>query len=107
MPDPIILEAHEQSIVDCKIVRKQLDETLQFLKNRSGQAVVEEKDKKGIRKSRERALCMTKLQEAIMWLGMDMKAINEEQPGSAPNPYPESKNPENAIVAPTSEGLKL
>lgn len=50
---------------------------------------------------------MTKIQEAIMWLGMDLKAINEESPGAAPNPYPESYNPASSKIEPTSEGLKL
>ena len=37
--------------------------------------------------SRERSLAITKLQEAVMWLGMDLKRLNEE------NPYPNSKDP--------------
>lgn len=41
------------------------------------------------------------------WLGMDLKAMNEEQPGSIPNPYPNSKDPSNTIVEPTADGLKL
>lgn len=31
---------------------------------------------------RETSLVITKLQEAVMWLGMDLKRLNE------PNPYP-------------------
>lgn len=60
-----------------------------------------------VRASRERSLAVTKIQEAIMWLGMDLKAINEESPGTAPNPYPESYNPASPKIEPTSEGLKL
>lgn len=41
--------------------------------------------------SRERSLAITKLQEAVMWLGMDLKAINDES-GGAENPYPNSKD---------------
>lgn len=52
-------------------------------------------------KSRERSLSVTKLEEAIMWLGMDLKAA-----GTA-NPYPNSYKPENTIVDPTADGLKL
>lgn len=70
-----------------KELRKQLDATLQNVKM--------------CPKSRERSLCVTKLQEAIMWLGMDLKRQNE------PNPYPQSYNPENTDIAPTADGLKL
>lgn len=51
--------------------------------------------------SRERALAITKLQEAVMWLGMDLKRLNE------PNPYPHSKDPSNTVIDPTADGLKL
>lgn len=51
--------------------------------------------------SRERALAITKLQEAIMWLGMDLKRVG------APNPYPNSYKPENTTVEPTADGMKL
>lgn len=62
---------------------------------------------KDSRPSRERALAITKLQEAVMWLGMDLKRLNEESPGVSPNPYPNSKDPSNTKIEPTSEGLKL
>ena len=52
-------------------------------------------------KSRERSIAITKLQEAIMWLGMDLKRLG------TPNPYPESKNPESPVVHPTADGLKM
>lgn len=42
-----------------------------------------------------------------MWLGMDLKAINEESPGASPSPYPESYNPESPVIEPTADGLKL
>lgn len=31
-----------------------------------------------LRGSRERSIAITKLQESVMWLGMDLKAINDE-----------------------------
>lgn len=62
---------------------------------------------KDLPKSRERALCITKLQEAVMWLGMDLKRINEENPGAQENPYPNSKDPSNTKIEPTADGLKL
>lgn len=56
---------------------------------------------KSLPPSRERSLCITKLQEAVMWLGMDLKRLNE------PNPYPNSKDPSNTKIEPTADGLKL
>ena len=50
---------------------------------------------------RETSLVITKLQEAVMWLGMDLKRLNE------PNPYPESKNPNSMRIEPTADGLKM
>lgn len=81
-PTPI-----ENEIFENKQLRKVLDFKLQELKE--------------LPKSRERLLSITKLQEAIMWLGMDLKRLNE------PNPYPESYNPENSIVESTADNLKM
>jgi len=78
----------EEAIVETKQFRVDLDAVLQRLKDSP-------------RKSRERSLVVTKLQEAIMWLGMDLKDL------AAPNPYPNSYNPTNTIVEPTADGLKL
>lgn len=50
---------------------------------------------------RETSLVITKLQEAVMWLGMDLKRINDT------NPCPESKNPESMRIEPTADGLKM
>lgn len=50
---------------------------------------------------RETSLVITKLQEAVMWLGMDLKRINDT------NPYPESKNPESMRIEPTTDGIKM
>jgi hypothetical protein len=36
-------------------------------------------DLKGLPKSRERSIAITKLQETIMWLGMDLKRLGEEE----------------------------
>lgn len=49
----------------------------------------------------EVSICRLKLTEAVMWLGMDLKRLNE------PNPYPESKNPESIRIEPTADGLKM
>ena len=56
--------------------------------------------------SRERSLTITKRQEAVRWLGMDLKRISEET-GVPTNPYPDSKNPANTIIQPTADGLRL
>lgn len=48
--------------------------------------------------TRERALALTKLQEAQMWLGMDLRRIGDANPGFLADPYPHSKNPDNAII---------
>ena len=50
---------------------------------------------------REVSLVITKLQEAVMWLGMDLKRLNQ------PDPYPESKNPDSMKIAPIADGLKF
>jgi uncharacterized protein YegP (UPF0339 family) len=70
-----------------KELRQDMDAILQRLKPLPG--------------SRERSLSITKLQEAIMWLGMDLKRLNEE------NPYPESKNPDSDKIEPTADNMKM
>lgn len=80
-------EELDQEIKANKELRKALDIRLQLLKK--------------LRSSRERNLSITKLQESIMWLGMDLKRLNE------PNPYPDSYNPENNKIAPTADNLKM
>jgi hypothetical protein len=51
--------------------------------------------------SREVSLVVTKLQEAIMWLGMELKRLGN------PTPYPAGYDPTSARVEPTADGLKL
>ncbi len=77
-----------EDIKETKTFRVALDNTLQMIKGAE-------------RTSRERSLAITKIQEAIMWLGMDLKALDN------PSPYPDSYDPSNAKVAPTADGLKL
>lgn len=77
-----------KDIVANKTLRQNLDVELQTLKSLSG--------------SRERSLAITKLQECIMWLGMDLKRLNE------PNPYPSSKDPSTGDkIEPTADNLKF
>ena len=52
--------------------------------------------------SRETSLSITKLQEGVMWLGMELKRRNEA------NPYPSSKDPSTGDkIEPTADNLKL
>lgn len=78
----------DQTVIQTESFRKELDFHLQILKNAE-------------RKSRERSLAVTKIEEAIMWLGMDLKAMN------TPNPYPNSKDTSNTIIDQTADGLEL
>ena len=53
-------------------------------------------------KSRPLAVAHTKLEEAVMWLGKELQRINEEFPGIAPDPYPNSRNPDSPVIDPTA-----
>ncbi len=77
----------DQEIIANKLLRKQLDSVLQ--------------DVKTCPKSRERELAITNLQQSIMWLGMDLKRLKNE------NPYPQSYNPNSTEIANTADGLKF
>ena len=77
----------EEQVVKTKELRVALDAQLQILKS--------------LPASRELSISITNLQQAIMWLGMNLKALNE------PNPYPNSYKPENTIIEPTADGLAL
>ncbi len=79
--------ASDAEIVADKELRVALDAQLQKLKS--------------LPQSRERNLSITKLQECIMWLGMDLKRLNDTRP------YPNSYKPENTIVEKTADNLKL
>lgn len=70
-----------------KQLRKDIDDVIQRVK--------------ALEFCRETNICVTKLQEAVMWLGMDLKRLNQ------PNPYPESMNPESMRIEPTADGLKM
>lgn len=80
-------QSHEKEVKANKTLRVNLDAELQRLKS--------------LPRSRERSLAITKTQEAIMWLEMDLKRLNQ------PNPYPDSYKPENAKIAPTADGMKM
>lgn len=78
----------EEQIVAIKQLRKDLDKKIQEVRN--------------LPSCRETSIVITKLQEAVMWLGMDLKRLNEE------NPYPSSKDPSTGDkIEPTADGLKF
>jgi len=94
-------------IFETKTLRRDIDEIIQRLKAVSSRTEAWNAAIPGYRASRERSLALTKLQEAVMWLGMDLKAIGEENPGVLKDPYPTSKDPEVGSIEPTADGLKL
>lgn len=77
-----------EEVVANKQLRKEIDEKIQTIRN--------------LPPSRERSLAITKLQEGVMWLGMDLKRLNDT------NSYPSSKDPSTGDnIEPTADGLKL
>ena len=71
-----------------KQLRKDIDDVIQRVKALDG--------------CREVSICITKLQEAVMWLGMDLKRIGNV------NPYPNSKDPSTGTkIEPTADNLKF
>lgn len=79
---------YEEEVMANKRLRQEIDVKIQEVKE--------------LPCSRERSLCITKLQEAVMWLGMDLKRLG------GPNPYPSSKDPSTGTkIEPTADGLKL
>lgn len=82
------MEGQTNQIVEIKQLRKDIDSIIQKVKF--------------IEPCREVSICITKLQEAVMWLGMDLKRLNE------PNPYPHSKDPNSGdIIDETADNLKF
>jgi len=79
---------YEEEVTQNKQLRKDTDDIIQRVKN--------------LPPSRERSLSITKLQESVMWLGMDLKRLG----GS--NPYPSSKDASTGtLIEPTADGLKF
>ena len=78
----------EQEIVNIKQLRKDIDGIIQRVSN--------------LERCRETSLSITKLEEAVMWLGMDLKRLNQS------NPYPSSKDSSTGSkIEPTADGLKF
>lgn len=77
----------ETEIRETKSIRQDIDKIIQRVKSMPA--------------GRESSITVTKLQEAVMWQGMNLKRLG------TPNPYPESKNPNSLKIEPTSNGLKM
>lgn len=81
-------ENEVSEIVRIKRLRQHIDTIIQKVKN--------------LESCRETSICIIKLQEAVMWLGMDLKRLKE------PNPYPHSKDPNSGdIIDETADNLKF
>jgi hypothetical protein len=80
-------EQYELDVKNTKQLRKDIDDVIQRVKE--------------LPPARETSITITKLQEAVMWLGMNLKRLGE------PNPYPNSKDSTNTKIEPTADGLKL
>lgn len=84
----------QDQIVAIKQARKNGDEFIQQVK--------------GLKASREVSLAITNAQQAVMWLGMELKRINDSGEANIENPYPSSKDPNTGDrIEPTADGLKL
>jgi len=85
---------HDRMVINAKELRVETDQVLQRAKafrdslGRSDAA-------------RHASISVTALEDAIMRLGMVLKELG------TPNPYPNSYKPENTIVDPTADNLKL
>lgn len=90
----------EARVAQAKNWRKRLDDILQELKEQA------ETETRG-EKTRQLSIAITDLESVIMRLGMRLKGIDQETPGAAPDPYPQSKNPESPVVEKTADGLTL
>ena len=86
-------EMYAHSVAETKTFRVELDAVLQKIKASGTDHPCST--------SRERSLSITKIQEAIMWLGMDLKDLGTE------TPYPNSYDPSSPVVDPTADGLQL
>lgn len=77
----------EQQIIETKQLRKDLDAIVQRVKV--------------LPSNRPTSITKTKLDEAIMWLGQNLKELGEA------NPYPNSRDTTNTTIEPTADGLKF
>lgn len=104
----------EQAIIESKTFRREADELLQRMKghtfilceirqdiNKGGILPFDERFQDINEVIAQHIISTRDLESCIMRQGMALKYIG------APNPYPDSKNPDNTIVNPTADGLKM
>jgi hypothetical protein len=87
-PNPAVVK----QIADVKTARVEIDAIIQRLRTMDPTEPVK--------------ASIVKLQEGIMWLGMELKRIRD-QFGVGNNPYPESYNPASPRIETTADNLKL
>lgn len=56
--------------------------------------------------SRELSLAITKMEEAVMWLGKELQRIGETHPDLLKDPYPTSKDPSVPTIDPTAPEIR-
>lgn len=94
----------EQAIIAAKQFCKDADELLQHMKDHSPQLISKMEYGSTDNLSEviaQHMISIRDLESCIMRQGMVLKYIG------TPNPYPDSKNPDNIIVNPTADNLKL
>lgn len=93
----------EYLVREAKSRRKELDETLQRMKENklNIQAAQLDACEDRVEAIDQMTIAIHDAESAIMRLGMVLKNVGN------PNPYPESYNPESPKVEPTADGLKL
>jgi len=89
----------DAAIIEDKQLRQWLDTTLQKLK-----AMDHKSRERSLAKIQEamRSLAATKIQEAIMWLGMDLKEL-----AGGVSCYKHGYDPQSTKVDPPPDGVKL
>lgn len=81
-----LFESHSNNeIIMSKQIRVDVDDVIRRVKNMPVSA--------------ESHMSLIKLQEAVMWMGMNLKRLGN------PNPYPNSRNTNNTKVDKTADGL--
>lgn len=95
----------EEAIIAAKTFRKDADNLLQRMKDHRALIGSSSSHPVGCEDSNEfvanHILSIRDLESCIMRQGMALKHIG------TPNPYPNSKDPNNTVVEPTADGLKM
>lgn len=95
---------NEQLIIKAKQLRVGMDAILQEMKEHKTEIAASLKTNNHQDPGEvlaQHTLSIRDLESAIMRQGMVLKNL------AAPNPYPNSYNPQNATVEPTADGLKM